>query len=250
MQLLSQLVAGLVAILGATGYIIVLGAAVLWLRLQWGEFPKEVPISLASREELLVMGAQALAVWVVLALALAALASRMVSSETLKARDIAASLGLGFSVSVVTLSVLEVQNVPTIASVAAVGILVLAVSAYALWYRPPVVTWITPLVTVLVGFAMPVIVHPLDATKTTPTVITAWLTFAAVIVWLPAMQVHRRQIAANSRAISGLELQYPALRPDGAGNLPPTVARLATLLRTELRQARTRLWLRAIGIGA
>src|SRR3954453_22353753 len=106
-QALSQIVAALAAAIGATGYIILLGAAVLWIRLRQGFFPKEVPISFASREELLVMGAQALAVWVVLAIALIALSSRLLGDDTLQVRHLLADLALGFGVTVVTLTAVE-----------------------------------------------------------------------------------------------------------------------------------------------
>jgi heme exporter protein D len=246
-QVLSQVVAALVAAVGATGYIILLGAAVLWVRLHEGYFPKEVPISFASREELLVMGAQALAVWFVLALALTVLAWRLVASETVQTRDVVADVALGFAVTVVTLAVVEVAETWTIwVGIGFAGAALLIVGFAAVRIRPPVAAWVAAVVPAIVGIAMPLCVRPLDALKTTPTVLTAWATFAVVLIWFPTMRAQRERIAANGGAISSLELEYPDLRPNAQGALPPTVARLAVAIRSQLRKARVRLWLRAI----
>jgi Collagen triple helix repeat (20 copies) len=250
MQVLSQVVAALVAAVGATGYIILLGAAVLWVRLHEGFFPKEVPISYASREELLVMGAQALAVWVVLAIALTVLASRLVASETVTNSDMAADIAFGFSVSVVALAWIEGAETWTIwvgVAFAAVAAVIVVVAAFSI--RPPVVAWVAALVPAAVGIAMPVCIHLLDDTKTTPTVLTAWATFAVVLIWFPTMRAQRQRIAANTAAISSLELEHPELRPQSEIAVPKTVARLAAAIRAQLRQARVRLWLRAALVG-
>jgi len=80
LQLLGQAIAAVVAVLGATGYIIALGAVVLWVRLGKAGFPREVPLATVSKQELLVLGAQALAVWVVLGLVLLLLAARLLNT--------------------------------------------------------------------------------------------------------------------------------------------------------------------------
>jgi hypothetical protein len=73
LQSLTQLLAVIGAGLGAVGYVYILGGAVLWARLRHAGLPTEVPVSLAFRPELAVMGAQTLAIWVVLAAVLSLL---------------------------------------------------------------------------------------------------------------------------------------------------------------------------------
>jgi hypothetical protein len=59
---------------------------VLWIRLREAHFPKEVPLSIASREELLVMGAQTLAVWLLLTVALLSLAGWLLTATGVSRR--------------------------------------------------------------------------------------------------------------------------------------------------------------------
>src|SRR5262245_58219156 len=95
LQLIGQVFAALVAVLGATGYIIALGAVVLWVRRGEAGFPRDVPLSTVSKQELLVLGAQALAVWVVLALVLLMLAARLLNTPGMKTSDILVDLVWG-----------------------------------------------------------------------------------------------------------------------------------------------------------
>src|SRR5436305_785349 len=63
-QPLSRIVAASGAVLGLAGYVYLIGAAVLWARLNQAGLPTEVPVSIAIRPELAVLGAETLAVWV------------------------------------------------------------------------------------------------------------------------------------------------------------------------------------------
>jgi hypothetical protein len=62
----TQLLAAAAAVIGGAGYVYLLGAAVLWTRLEQAHLPTDVPVSLAFRPELVVMGAETLAIWATL----------------------------------------------------------------------------------------------------------------------------------------------------------------------------------------
>ena len=46
-EILSRVLSGVAAVLGAAGYVYVLGAAVLWVRLRNADLPTEVPLAMA-----------------------------------------------------------------------------------------------------------------------------------------------------------------------------------------------------------
>jgi hypothetical protein len=100
-QTLSQLLVVLGAAVGTAGYVYILGAAVLWIRLSHAGFPTEVPVSLAFRPELVVMGAQTLGIWLALAtiiaflLATAMLVRRHELWLTVAGAVFGAALGVG-----------------------------------------------------------------------------------------------------------------------------------------------------------
>jgi hypothetical protein len=81
-DLVTKAVGVLAGILGLAGYVLLLGAAILWLRLNQVELPTDVPVSMASREELLTIGAQAVAVWVILVGAVGALAGWIITGTS------------------------------------------------------------------------------------------------------------------------------------------------------------------------
>jgi hypothetical protein len=80
-DLVTKIAAALAAVLGLVGYVLVLGAAVLWLQLRQEGLPRVVPVSIAAHEELMVVGAQALAMWVVLLAVLGGLATWIASGD-------------------------------------------------------------------------------------------------------------------------------------------------------------------------
>jgi hypothetical protein len=80
-DLVTKIAAALAGILGLVGYVLVLGAAVLWLQLRQEGLPRVVPVSIAAHEELMVVGAQALAMWIVLLAVLGGLAAWIASGD-------------------------------------------------------------------------------------------------------------------------------------------------------------------------
>jgi len=260
LQVFGQLISALVAALGATGYVLVLGAIVLWIRLREGEFPKEVPLSFASREELLVLGAQALAVWLVLAVALVALAARLMTAQGLSRRDMVADVVLGVSVTAATQATIDGAELwITVPIVILLGLSIVMVGEGALVIRPPLATWIAPLLAAAIGVLLPLAVDRLGDEQGPGTRLAAWAAFLAVILCLPSLRAQRLRIAANAAAVNRLEMERADLVP--TGNTPPVpgaapapprlqeVNRLLATLREHLAAARRRFWLRGTGVG-
>lgn len=140
LQAIAQLIPALVAVLGATGYVLVLGAIVVRARLRLAEFPGEVPISLASQQELIVIGAQALAIWLVLGVALAVFAAYLAFTPGVSGRLAFYGVGLGFVVTGTITGLLEVSP-PLGLQILIVVLLGLAGGAvlWAVRVRPPLV---------------------------------------------------------------------------------------------------------------
>lgn len=256
LQAIGQVVSAIVAVLGTAGYVIVLGAIVLWIRLKEAHFPKEVPVSFASREELLVIGAQALAVWVALAAALLLLGSLLVRASLIDRRLAIADLAFGLACSIVVLAAMD----ETKWEVILVGGALLASSAvavvgWAVLLRPPFSVWVAALGPAAVGVALPFVVTTLgDESNGTGTVATTWVAFFLVLLLLPALAALRSQIGADSAAIDRLDMERDDLTPSdsapaaGSARLHD-VNRLLASLRDSRRAARTRLWLRATAAG-
>jgi hypothetical protein len=80
-DLVTKIAAALAAVFGLVGYVLVLGAAVLWLQLHQEGLPPVVPVSIAAHEQLMVLGAQALAMWIVLLAVLGGLAAWIASGD-------------------------------------------------------------------------------------------------------------------------------------------------------------------------
>lgn len=80
-DLVTKIAAALAGILGLVGYVLVLGAAVLWLQLHQEGLPQVVPVSIAAHEQLMVIGAQALAMWIALLAVLGGLAAWIASGD-------------------------------------------------------------------------------------------------------------------------------------------------------------------------
>jgi hypothetical protein len=247
-----------VAVLGATGYVILLGAVVLWVRLHEAHFPREVPISSASREELLVMGAQALAVWIVLLLVMLLMAVWLLTTESVSRWEVLAGLALGLMVTIAVLAAIEQPRwyVIAAASLVIVGPAVVIWAGVRLW--PPFVHWVAGLYPSVVGIALPLLVKSLaEEEHPTGTVLSAWIAFLVVLAFLPGLLILRRQMGADAAAITQLEMEREELAPDATPPTPGsrqrrlwTVNRLLASLRENHRTAKTRLWARGAAVTA
>jgi hypothetical protein len=259
MQTFAQIIAALVAFLGATGYVIVLGAMVLWWRLREAGFSRAVPISFAGREELLVLGGQALAVWAVLLVDLLALVAIAVSARGPNRSIAVAGNVLGVGISGVVLVVLsDVRWEWAVALAVIAGLSVVATVVAGVRARPPWVSWAAALVPAVVGLSLPVVLQMLaEGGAPVATTLAAWVVFLTALIWAPAFAGLRARLATDGAAVERLELDRADVQPAaGAAGAPRNAAELRTInavlaaLRQRLSSTRTRMWLRAIGIGA
>jgi hypothetical protein len=251
---LSQVIAALVGILGATGYILVLGAVVLWIRLGEANFAKAVPLSLASREELIVIGAQALAVWFVLAIALVALAARTAENEILTRRDVFFDVFLGLLATVTALAAIHGSK-PVVVALIAFFAVIVAVWVFldALLVKPPLPAVAAAVLPATVGALLPLAVSQLSEDKNgVGTTVAAWATFLAVLLGLPGLRAQRASMANESAAIGELELRREGLLAtagnEGSASLLGEHSQILAELRAKLRAATGRFWLRGTAL--
>jgi hypothetical protein len=251
LQVLGQAIAAVVAALGATGYIIALGAVVLWARLGQAGFPREVALSTASRQELLVLGAEALAVWVALGLVLVLLAARLLSTPGMRTLDVVFSLVWGLLVSIGVLAAIDSNRWWAQLPIAvALGVGAIWVAWKAIAFRPPTAVWLTPLLSVSIGAGMPFLVRSLGGERSpTTTVVTAWAAFILILLLLRRAMVTRARLLATETAADLLDRAAP--EPD-TPVIPvdkSTDERVLRSLRERARILRSGFWLRSIGIG-
>jgi hypothetical protein len=204
LDLATKVLGALAAALGTAGYVLVLGAAILWVRLLGVELPPEAPISLASRGELIAMGAQAVAVWLVLLLALGGLAVWIVTGDPRRRRFDYAEASLA---SAVTVSILLATESPewwaVLPAVAAV-----AYTAYGLWWCWPSLGTVTALMLPIgVGAAMALLLGLLDIRSGFATAAGAAGIFATLMLLTPKLQQWRVRQEANRRALAHIKAE-------------------------------------------
>jgi hypothetical protein len=191
----------LAAVLGTAGYVLVLGAAVLWLRLEHAGLPPEVPVSQASRQELIAMGAHTVAIWVVLAAAFAALAAWIATGDPRRRRFGLLEAGLALTVTVSSLFALELEDWWLFLLPAAAGAIALG-AALAFW--PSVDTVAALLVPTAVGVALAIGLSALVDENSTTTSIGAGAIFAILVLLAPLLQRWRAREEANRVAAAQL----------------------------------------------
>jgi Collagen triple helix repeat (20 copies) len=254
-QIFAQLVSAVVAVLGAAGYLFALGAVVLWVRLREAKFSREVPISFASREELIVTGAQALAIWLILALALTLLTARLLAtSREIDRGDLVFDLVFGLSASIATLAAIGGERWWVITPVALLLVLAIGqVLLSALALRPPRAVVMAALVPCAVGIGLPITIAWVGDDDVAITVLTAWGVFAAVLLCVLPLRAQRERLSSTTAVLNGLELEREASStgdPAGSPARSRTETSLLATLRERRQSARTRLWLRAVAVGA
>lgn len=258
LQVVGQAIAAVVAVLGATGYIIALGAVVLWVRLGEAGFPREVPLSTASKQELLVQGAEALAVWIALAMVLLMLAARLLTTPGMRTEDIVASLVWGLLVSIGVLAAIDTNSaVVRILIGLALAAGVVRICLNALWLRPPIAAWAMALMSVAIGALLPFLVRWLGGAQSPAvTVLSAWAAFILVLVLLRRLTVTRTALLTTNLVAGQLQRTLEPNRPtrpiDPSTSIlqaRSTDERLLQALRARARVLRTSLWLRSVGVG-
>lgn len=226
LDVVTQIVSVAAAVLGAAGYVLALGAAVLWLRLHDAKLPTEVPLALASREELIVMGAQALALWLLLATVAAVLAIRWIDrSETDRWVEV-----LSFLVGVTLAAAVAYAGDADLGwwfPIAVAALATIVFTAGLVLYRPAT-DLLESLLPVAVGVALVWGVFQLADENRGKTLAFAGLTIAAVLRAVPALHELRLRRAANAAALLRLEALQRA--PPPAGQPPEAQGTVNTLI--------------------
>jgi hypothetical protein len=242
LDLATKAVGVLAAILGTTGYVLVIGAAILWLRLEGVDLPPEVPVSVASRGELIAIGAQAVTVWLVLLLALGGLAAWIVTGDPTSRRFGYPEASLALTVTVSTLFAFESDYWWTIAPAA----FAIAYTCYGVWCYWPSLDAVTALMLPLAaGVALGLMLGLLNNRSGFATGAGAASIFAVLMLLTPKLQRWRVRQEANRRAMAHIEAENRA-GPDDA--LEP----LAVALRQGPAQRRSPiiLWAGRIAVAA
>jgi hypothetical protein len=206
LDLATKIVGVLAAVLGTTGYVLVLGAAILWVRLQGVDLPPEVPVSLASRGELIAMGAQAVAVWLVLLLALGGLAAWIVTGDPARRRFGYAEGSLALVVTVALLLAFENDQWWAIAPA---GIAV-AITLYGVWRYWPSLEAVTAVMLPLgAGIGLGFLLDLFHNRSGFATAAGAAGIFAVLTLATPQLQQWRAREEANRRALAQLGADDP-----------------------------------------
>jgi hypothetical protein len=233
----------LAAVLGTTGYVLVLGAAILWVRLQGVDLPPEVPVSLASRGELIALGAQAVAVWLVLLLALGGLAAWIVTGDPGRRRFGYVEASLALAVTVSTLLAQESGQWWTVVPVA----LAVVYTLYGVWCYWPSLDTVTALLLPLgAGVALAFLLDLFNNRSGFATAAGVAVIFGTLMLLTPRLQESRVRQKANRRALARIEAGTRRGR-EGKDPLEP----LATALRQGPGASRSPVvvWIGRIAIG-
>ena len=201
LDLVSKIVGVLAAILGTAGYVLVLGAVIMWFRLRHVELPADVPVSLASRQELIAIGADAVAVWVLLVGALGGLAAWIVSGDPDRRRFGYVEAGLAVAVTIATLIALG-SSESWMFALPALAVLIAAAGALLFW--PSVDSVVAVLMPTAVGIGLAVALSILHEPNTTATIVGATGIFGALVLLAPSLQHWRTRQEANRDALAEL----------------------------------------------
>ena len=226
LDIVAQVVSVGVGVLGATGYVLVLGAVVLWLRLADAQLPTEIPVSLASRQELIVIGAQALALWLLLAVGIAVLTMRGLDADPVQ-REV----GLIALLASVLLScgLIAARDAGLGGLAVAPALVLLGVVAGAIYHRAPRAA-LEALPAVAVGVATVYGLRALAQDSRWVTLLAAVVTVLAVPFAVPTLRERRTRREANEAALAHLEALRVA-KPELAPELCATVEALIAELR-------------------
>ncbi|HET9676719.1 MAG TPA: hypothetical protein VFP21_04335 [Solirubrobacterales bacterium] len=247
LDLASKVLAVLAALLGLAGYVLVLGAAILWFRLDDAGLPHEVPISLAGRQELIAIGAQAVAVWLLLAVVLGGLAAWIVSGDPERRRFGHREAALAVAVTVSTVLGLG-SAAPGVAAVPSAVVVVFAILACKAW--PSAEAVVAAVLPVAVGLGLAFALSTLHGNGVAEAV-GVTLIFGALFLLAPSLQRWRARQEANRIAIARIEArERRSGNPAHAGT--PEEHPLVKALNAHRRKdgPSAVLWIRAVGIGA
>lgn len=233
LDLAAQLVSVAVAVLGATGYVLVLGATVLWLRLRDARLPTEIPLSIASRQELIVMGAQALALWLLLGAIVLVLAVWRIRADGRQQQVGMLAFGLGFLLALAAHLAVTTHVGWLPWALAAPALLLVA--GGAVLYRPPV-QLMGALLLGLAGATLVWSVFNLADEHHWRTLAGASGLIVLVFFGVPALHARRLRREANEAALAQLEDERRRLleTPGAVPGDPATIDALIAQLRLQV----------------
>jgi MFS family permease len=247
-DLASKVLAVLAALLGLAGYVLVLGATILWFRLDEVGLPHDIPISLAGRQELIAIGAQAVAVWLLLAVALGVLATWIVGGDPERRRFGHREAALAIAVTVSTVLALG-STAPGVAAVPIFAALLVALGACVIW--PSAEAVIAAVLPVAIGLGLAFALSSLHGNGVAEAVGATFI-FGALFLLAPSLQRWRARQEANRAAIARIEAQEGrAGNPADAGTAAEERP-LVKALRAHGREdgPNAVLWIRRVAVGA
>ncbi|MET0559720.1 MAG: carboxypeptidase-like regulatory domain-containing protein [Solirubrobacterales bacterium] len=245
LDLAAKVVGFLAALLGLAGYVLLIGATIVWLRLKEAHLPTEASLALAGREELIATGAQAVAIWLILAILFGCLAVWIAAGDPGRRRFGKAEAL--FAIAVTTSAAFALDS-PWSPGLVALPALVAVGTALVCWSRrPPRQAALSALLPAAAGLTVAYAVWRLGKNGFADAFGEA-LIFTALMLAAPWLQHTKARWEANQAAIAQLEPLGKAVGPEGK-----TTLRLLEELRRPRAAGggpRSIVWLRGIAIGA
>ncbi len=203
LDLATKVIGVLTAILGAAGYVLILGGAIVWLRLSQAGLPTEMPVSLAAREEMIVIGAQAVSVWLVLLAALGGLVAWIVTGAPERRTFGVPEAGFALAVTVAVSFAREGGEWWAIVLPALGGLIILR---GAVWFSPSLESMAAALLPAAVGVVVAITLPYLSHGDNIATGVSSALVFAALLLLTPALQRWRNRQERNRDGIDQIRV--------------------------------------------
>lgn len=247
-DLASKVLAVLAALLGLAGYVLVLGATILWFRLDEVGLPHEVPVSLAGRQELIAIGAQAVAVWLLLVVVLGGLVAWIVTGDPerrhFERREAALALA-------VTVSAVLALDSPAPGFVALPCLVALGTAVGSWWKWPSTEAVTAAVLPVVVGLGLAFALSSIHGNGLAEAAGATFI-FAALLLLAPSLQRWRARQEANRAAIAQIKVKAQISKWGAKEDAPDEESPLVKALDPQRRaedQSSTVLWIRRIALG-
>jgi hypothetical protein len=245
-DLASKVLAALAGLLGLAGYVLVLGATILWFRLNEVGLPNEVPISLAGRQELIAIGARAVAVWLLLVVVLGGLAAWIITGDPERRRFERREAALALAVTVSAVIALEG---PVRLLVVLPGTVALVTAIWSWWKWPSTEAVTASVLPLGVGLGLAFALYGIHGNGLAEAAGATFI-FGALVLLAPPLQQWRARQEANRAAIAQITVKAQASNgcaknaPDGN----PLIKALERHGRPESHSG-TVLWIRRVALG-
>ncbi|HEY2714680.1 MAG TPA: hypothetical protein VGI73_00510 [Solirubrobacterales bacterium] len=203
-DLATKVAGALAAILGLAGYVLLLGAAIMWLRVHAAGLPPDVPVSLAAHEELIVIGAQAVGVWVALLLVFGGLGAWIVVGDPAERRFGYPEAALALAVALSVLFAFDL-DLPWLLLLPGLAVAIVAVAMFVIWPSLEIVS--AALVPIAFAVALGAALAYLSPGNEAASSAGAVLIFGALVLLAPALQRWRAHQEATLNAVARLKAQ-------------------------------------------